>query len=727
MASSRDGDDRPEHPQLFISYASGDLDRAAVLHDRLVKDGFRVWFDKVRLTPGCDWHKEIEAGCEAARIILPLITPKWAKSEWTRYETYAHDTVIPVLAEGEAETTLTPPLRGLQKLSLDPLTASDALWQTLTIAIRQRLASPPAERAALFRRSYYERNDCFVGRERFLDQLHEALHPPPSPTRTNDRVWAITGLGGVGKTSVANEYVRRYDRLYRRIAWVDAGGDLLMEFASLHELMDLDGANAPDLAKAQRVLHALRGPDPSLLVIDNVDDATVAMPWIPRDGGCRTLLTSRLIGFPPSVPVLELRQLDETASVLFLRRRAGDLAREKDETDRQRLAERLGHLPLALEQAAAYMRVHRMRPGAYLDELDDAPAELLGKATPGFTDHPEPVLATWRTTTGRLSQDARAILRLASVLGAAPIPMPMLRTGAQKIAMLGATLLDRQPRTGWWPWSGRRAQAIDRPPPMPDRAKAERAVRTAVAEELSAYSMVQDWDGEAFRVHPLVAEVEWLAMAMAKGEQRYAMELAAGLLDPFVPSDVASPARQNDVRPILEHAAGLAGRFAALDLTWPDYRLPGRCRDCATRIGLPPLARVFAMEHYQSARRKLGPVHEVTMRAATDVAHDLYQNGEYAAALPILQAIHDGMETLAGPEHPDTLTSVNNLAACMQALGDAAGALPLYRRALDSRERVLGPEHPDTLGSVNNLALCMQSLGDAAGALPLYRRALDSC
>jgi hypothetical protein len=62
-------DDRPEHPELFISYASGDLDRAATLHRLLAAEGFRVWFDNVRLTPGCDWHKEIAAGCEAARVL----------------------------------------------------------------------------------------------------------------------------------------------------------------------------------------------------------------------------------------------------------------------------------------------------------------------------------------------------------------------------------------------------------------------------------------------------------------------------------------------------------------------------------------------------------------------------------------------------------------------------------------------------------------------------------
>ena len=71
MPDPQAADNRPINPEIFISYASGDLDRAAALHARLSAEGFRVWFDKARLTPGCDWHMEIEAGCEAARVMVP--------------------------------------------------------------------------------------------------------------------------------------------------------------------------------------------------------------------------------------------------------------------------------------------------------------------------------------------------------------------------------------------------------------------------------------------------------------------------------------------------------------------------------------------------------------------------------------------------------------------------------------------------------------------------------
>ncbi len=62
--------------ELFISYARPGLARAAVLHQRLPVEGFDAWFDRMRLTPGYDWHKEIGASSAAARLVLPVMTPQ---------------------------------------------------------------------------------------------------------------------------------------------------------------------------------------------------------------------------------------------------------------------------------------------------------------------------------------------------------------------------------------------------------------------------------------------------------------------------------------------------------------------------------------------------------------------------------------------------------------------------------------------------------------------------
>jgi len=198
-------DDRPDHPELFISYASGDLDRAAALHARLVAEGFRVWFDKFRLTPGCDWHKEIEAGCEAARVILPLITPRWARSEWTRYETYDHDTVIPVLAEGDAGDVMPSPLHRWNAVALDPLAVDDGARRALLTTIRAKLAAPPPERASRIVNLPYPANPFFTGRDDDLVRIHEELHAAPVAALTQGRVRALAAMGGIGKTTLANE------------------------------------------------------------------------------------------------------------------------------------------------------------------------------------------------------------------------------------------------------------------------------------------------------------------------------------------------------------------------------------------------------------------------------------------------------------------------------------------------------------------------------------------
>jgi hypothetical protein len=92
----------------FLSYASQDLTHAESVYARLTAAGFKVWFDKARLQPGYNWHKEIEESCETSRVVLPLLTPRWKQSEWTRYETYGAEAVIPLLVEGRWEDVSTP-------------------------------------------------------------------------------------------------------------------------------------------------------------------------------------------------------------------------------------------------------------------------------------------------------------------------------------------------------------------------------------------------------------------------------------------------------------------------------------------------------------------------------------------------------------------------------------------------------------------------------------------
>jgi tetratricopeptide (TPR) repeat protein len=746
-------DDRPEHPELFISYASGDLDRAAALHTRLAAEGFRVWFDKVRLTPGCDWHKEIEAGCESSRVILPLMTPRWAKSEWTRYETYAHDAVIPVLTEGNVEDVMPPPLHRWTAVLLDPLAVDETVWETLLAAIRAKLAEPSPERAPRIVDLPYPANPFFTGRDDDLVRIHEELHAAPVAALTQGRVRALAAMGGIGKTTLANEYARRYWRLYPQILWVDARGGLESGFALLFQKLfpgrpDV-GLQQPD--KAQLVLAELSGRAERLLVLDNVEDAESVRPWLPRDPttGCRTLITSRFADWPAAAGIraIQLYVLDPEPARQFLLARTGRMAEGAERTACDDLAGELGYLPLALEQTAAYIAA----PGAgvdfagYLRLYREATAELLARGALGSTEYPDPVITTWQATLAKLSPESRAVLRLCAWYADTPIPRALVMEGAEELLALAASFGPSAPPSG--------------------PAAAELRMRDALTG-LARYSMILDAADTTFRMHGLVQAVERVR-APADGAAE-ARDRALTRLTDLFPYAYSDPVQWPLCRLLLPHqrvlltyafpdrAADRTARLLNLAAAFlkgsgdaagalPLYRRALENRErvlgkehpstllslnnlalCIKTLGDPAGALPLIRRALESRERVLGPEHPSTLLSLNNLALCIKTLGDRAGALPLYRRALDSQERILGAEHPNTLLSLNNLAECLRALGDAGGALPLYRRALDSRERVLGTEHLDTLVSINNLAECLRTLGDAAGALPLYRRALDS-
>jgi tetratricopeptide (TPR) repeat protein len=122
--------------------------------------------------------------------------------------------------------------------------------------------------------------------------------------------------------------------------------------------------------------------------------------------------------------------------------------------------------------------------------------------------------------------------------------------------------------------------------------------------------------------------------------------------------------------------------------------------------------------------KTLGPERPVTLMSVNNLALTLGEQGQHEAAEKLHRQALAGWEKTLGPEHLDTLTSVNNLATALYGQGQYEAAEKLHRRALASREKKLGPEHPDTLRSVNNLAPTLDGQGQYEAAEKLYRRAL---
>src|SRR5271166_3158485 len=655
-------------PQVFISYASDDVARAAALHARLTAAGFEVWFDKARLAPGCDWHKEIEAGCEAARVILPLLTPRWLHSPWTKYETYASDAVIPVLAEGKPEAVMPPPLRRRNAHALDPLTADDAAWGSLFAALRAKLAEPVLERAPRILDLPYAANPFFTGRDDDLVRIHEELHQAPVAALTQGRVRALAAMGGVGKTTLANEYARRFWRLYPQIFWVDARAGLESGFALLFEKLfpDRAGEDLKQPDKARLALAELSGKPERLLVIDNVEDAESVRPWLPRDAttGCRTLITSRFADWPLAAGIrsIALYVLEPGPAHQFLLARTGRTAEGAELAACDDLAKALDYLPLALEQAAAYMAA----PGAgvgfagYLRLYEAAAAELLARKALGSTEYPDAVITTWQATVAKLSPESCAVLRLCAWYADTPIPRALVMGGAKEVLALAA---------GFGPVM-----------PLSGPAAAELRMRDALTG-LARYSMIMDATDTTFRVHGLVQTVE---RVRAEQEQEKTSSLDGALAS----IEAALPSPEWDQK------------------GWRLWeQLAPHCRillNCVQDHVLEPKAT----------------------RIMNDLAVWLNNRAEHGEAEPLYRRALAIDEKSFGRDHPNVASRLNNLAGLLRATNRLAEAEPLYRRALAIDEKSFGPEHPNVAIRLNNLALLLSDTDRLAEAEPLYRRAL---
>ena len=335
---------------------------------------------------------------------MPLLTPHWAASEWTRYETYSQDCVVPLWCEGPDLASITPlPLRRFQ--ALDLRRPRRRQWRELARCLRELLRRPASDKAARLAHVPFAPNPHFVGREQRLVDIHEKLHVAPAVALTHARPFVLAGLGGIGKTTLAREYAERFWRHYRQVLWVSAAQAeaLPLEFARLALEMGLVSRPSADASlDALLAGEELASDVDRLLIIDNAVDEEAVQAWIPRTGRCRTLITSRFTAWSPEVESVHVYVLDPEPARELLLRSGGMEPTPENLAAGDELAAALGYLPLALEQAAAFVREARVSLPRYLGLFAQSQTALLDRRTPGGDQYPDSVLTTWRLTAARL-------------------------------------------------------------------------------------------------------------------------------------------------------------------------------------------------------------------------------------------------------------------------------------------------------------------------------------
>ncbi len=423
-------------------------------------------------------------------------------------------------------------------------------------------------------------------------------------------------------------------------------------------------------------------PVPWLLIFDNAADRTSAAAFLPPAGPGRVLITSQNPHWPGQA--LNVPMLEPDIAAGFLVNRTGDPDRQTAED----LADMLDGLPLALEQAAAYIQAIGGTLADYLALFRHRRAELLARGEP--TGYSKTVASTWALAFDRLRQSAPGavgLLRLLAFCAPEAIPLRLLL----------------QPRPGLAERLGEEVAPV-LAPLLEDELAAGDAIGA-----LRRYSLVIPAAGGSVLVHRLVQAVTADQMpAKLAMEWRQA---AAILIEDAIPGDTNSPETWPVCADLLPHAqAALADQSDAM----------ARIADYLGSSGSYAAARELQRRILNARERLLGTEDPRALAAQDGLARWTGEAGDAAAARDLLAGLLPVFERVLGPEHWDTLTARHNLAAWTGEAGDAAAARDQFAELLRLEEWVLGPEHPNTLTIRGNLALWTGEAGDAAAARDQY-------
>jgi len=284
----------------------------------------------------------------------------------------------------------------------------------------------------------FPRNPFFIGQEECLRQIRDRLETE----HTVGVVQAITGMGGIGKTQIAVEFAYRYRASYPFVFWLTADShEQLQSDSLLHaRLLALPGVEAQDPQVAIAAWRSwLAKHDNWLLVIDNADDPVIAQSFVPTDAKGHCIITSRRsqlesLGVRDAIA---LRLMSPDTAIQFLAlRTARELGSGEERAAAGDIARELGHLPLALEQAAAYIAASGCSFAEYLGSYKRRDLSLLAAMPPAAGAYARTVASTWSLNFAELeaSEPASAdLLRVAAFAAPESVPDELLLSAPEEL------------------------------------------------------------------------------------------------------------------------------------------------------------------------------------------------------------------------------------------------------------------------------------------------------
>jgi tetratricopeptide (TPR) repeat protein len=633
----------------------------------------------------------------------------------------------------------------------------------------------------------YQKNDQFTGRRAFLAELSTKLWEEDSE-KSSHRV-ILHGLGGVGKTQIALQYAHTHRDNYGNVFWVNAVSDAMLltgfqEIAKRSGCINDIGTLEP-MEIATRVLSWLNAQSQWLLIIDNLEEDCVVEKYLPHPSPFKhTIITTRNqhCDIPAEKLEVGVLDLDDSTDLLLTRSKIAPTTDVHNEATK--IVSLLGYLPLAIEQAAAYIREISKNIFNFIKRYTTARILFDKKPQKGIRYYSESVATTWRLSFEKCNSDTSNLLRLLAFLNPDGILIEFLEAGISGVdeklqqilpdserfdlalselerfslikrqgddknskivihRLVQAVIKDEMPSDVFLYMTEAIMKLCDSAFPHWNtsasmdneiRLKCRKfqnqiltplsdipSINSAVIGNLSyRFGMFLDQDGKYRESEELLTKAISVFEEVVGSDHRDTFRAKSGLGLIFVNQGLSAKAISL-LEPLLEVATRLLGD-EDLDVLEMKRRLAWAYQDLNRMEDAVKLGK----EVLEARTRLLGEEYPDTLRIMSNLAWMYYVQGNLGDAVKLEEEVLEARTRLLGKEHPDTLTAMSNLAITYGDQGNWEKAGKLEERVLEARTRLLGKEHPDTLTAMSNLAITYGDQGNWEKAGKLQERVLEA-
>ncbi|SPQ22632.1 1f99ae8a-4da0-4fc0-93be-a6c3ebe73771 [Thermothielavioides terrestris] len=571
----------------------------------------------------------------------------------------------------------------------------------------------------------------FVARPSDTEELEKHLLPPRRSRTTQRRIFVLYGLGGIGKTQLAADFARRHQAAFSSVFWLDGRSEDRLRQSLASCARRIPEGQIPERSRTA-VLHSgedlktvvndvldwLARPDNSdwLLIFDNVDygvdqgsetGAYDVRRYLPGDHGS-VLITTRLARLAQLGGSMQLRAADEQlAKAIFQQWRGADGA--MDEAGRELLA-LLDGLPLALAQAASYIRETGLETASYVRLYKQQWSDLMGSdggsGSPLLDYEHGSVATTWTVSFKAVeaqNMNAANLLRLWAFLDGRDLWHGLLQPVADGGEQWPGWLCDI---------AGNEVRYLD-------------AVRL-----LLRYSMIDSQESVpgSHMMHPVVHR--WASHMQDSAGKRVFLRLAVMVVGSSVPSSTKKDywVGQRRLLPHAERCSYWIGEICGMGRSFEDaaaihaMRMLGLLYSDQVRL---TEAESMYQRALEGSEKVLGPNHTSTLDLVNALGNLYVNQGRLAEAEPMYQRALEGREKALGRDDVFTLSTVNDFGILYRKQGRLTEAELMHQRALEGREKALGRDHALTLSTVNDLGILYKKQGRLREAESMFKRALD--